>query len=816
MAEYITTIDTDSPTGSNIRPFSTAGVAPPIFVATANNIDGASGYVMSTVTNTMGATNNGAAGITLPVGRYRVSLTGQKSTNAGEHRSKITNKAGQTLAEFYTTANRTDAAAFDYQVTADDDFLKITRDYSSGNGNADGLMLTITKVDRLFIVDSKSRVLMPRQITGSGISAIGYDNVPVPVRVEIPAGTMLATVEPAAQVSIANATAGIINVTPNGADVAVTWTTAPNRTYTGLQRLGIDTSINFVTDDADIDTDLNFTNADWAVVRVNESGGDRKTTFWVRLDPTATTERHGLWMYDTWHGEFKITDKALGKISFRDVNVSFTVDLVEAWGNAANGFSTPSSSTVLTRRTIGGDISGAGYDGVTLAYAYDLPPGRRLASVEATGGATAEIANPTAGVVTIAPNGADTTIAITTEEARTYTGLQRLGEYRVAPVDLEGGNLTATGLNMALADKLQITLQHGSTSAFQSSGTVNPVYSDFVIDLVQLRGAAAGYAHLPLESGYVQMRVMSFATGDIRWEDQSQGAQFIAASTWVEAANGYTVPAATELATPRTITATLDGAATTVNGEASIIRAEGSTVLVQLPLARDRRLTAVSGGGTIEVAESGIIRINVGDANITLVATSAIYLRNVTANVSINGGASATAQVGVPSLIHLEVPAGQQIAGITATNGTVRTIGGFGSAEITPNNGGDMALAVTLGATVPRFMRQVANAGVWVTFGTIAVSLTTSGNRSMQIRSAIGTISVAYLSWLDWNAPAPWATISVTPTSTTYLVSGWSFTGTGQIQQSLIHDTTNARTYRVIMQIGASYVGNTFSFEDVT
>jgi hypothetical protein len=796
-------------------PTSASGVAPPIFVATANNIDGASGYVMTTVTNTIGATNNGAAGIALPVGRYRISLTGQKSTNAGEHRSRIFNAAGQTLGRFYVAANQSESAAFDYQVTAANDFIRITRDFSSGNGSADNLVLTITRVDRLFIVDSQSRVLMPRRITGDGItSAIGYDNVPVPVRVEIPPGTMLATVAPVNRATIANATAGIINVTPSGADVAVTWTTAPNRTYTGLQRLGVDTSINFVSDNASITTDLDFTNADWAVVRVNESK-DRKSTFWLRLDPAAATEQHALWMYDTWYGELNIIDKAAGTVSFYDGNVSLKVDLIETWSNAANGFVTPTGNTVLTRRTISGAISGVGYDGVTLAYSYALPTGQRIASVTATGGATAENTNPSAGVVTITPNGADTAITITTEPNRTYTGLQRLGEYRVAPVDIEGGTLTATGLNLTLADKLQVTLQHGDAGSFQSSGTVNPTYSDFVIDLVQLRGTANGYAHLPLESGYIQMRVMNFATGDIRWEDQSQKAQFVAASAWVEAANGYFVPEGTVLATPRTITATLDGATTTVNGEASIIRAEGSTILVQLPLTRDRRLTAVSGGGTIEVAESGIIRVNVGATNIALVATSAIYLRNVTANVLINGGASATAQVGVPSLIHLAVPGGQQITAIAAINGVARSIGGFGPVEVIPSGSADMVIAVTLSATTPRVLSRTENSGAWIAFGTIEVQMAPSGNRSMRIRSASGAIDIRWLSWITWDTNSGWSTATLTTSSEQYLL-GRNFGGAGQLQFATIQDTTSGRVYRVTMQVGAAYNSNIFWFEELT
>jgi hypothetical protein len=870
-------------------------VAPPIFVGTTGNIDGVSGYVFTTVTNTMAATNNGAAGVALPPGRYRISITGQKASNSGEHRGRVFNAAGQTLGQIYVTANISTAASFDYTVTAQNDFIRVTRDFSTGNGNIDNAVLTITRVDSMFAIDPRMSVLSPRQITGAGIvGAIGYDGVPVPVSLTIPRGTSLATVSATnnAVATISNASAGIVNVTVSGAATALTWTTTPNATYTGLQRLGVDTSISFTSDGANIATDLNFTNAEWAVVRVTEST-DRKTTFWLRLDTAATTERHGMWLHDTWWGEFKIINKAAGTISFSDTGISFSVDLVEAWANAANGFVTPSSSTILTQRTISGaingmgydnvalaypvdvpvgrrlatvtatggaiaeitnaiagsvtitpngantsiavtteaahtytglqtvaggtrtlqlsttgksfdvgavlrendllsftgdyndnpaaethilnyrvragqamrvnawpaadhivtvtfpspltntvsvthgggngtfrlrswvvlrdelvtvavpeasvllsprtisgDVSGIGYDDVAFTYAYDLPAGRRLATVTATGGAIVSIANPSAGVIRITPKGADTAIAVTTGADHTFTGLQRIGEYRVSPVDIESANLTATGLDMRFADKLQITLQHSSTSAFQSSGTVYPTYSDFIVDLAQLRGAANGYAWLPLDGGYVQVRVMNFTTGDLRWEDQSQGAQFIAASTWSEAANGYYVPAGTALATPRTITATLDGVATTLNGDTQVIRAEGSTAMLRIPLAANRRLSAAT-GALLEAPESGIIRVNVGAADASIVATSEIYRRSVTANVNVNGGASATVEANVPTVIQLEVPNNQQITGVTATNGAARPIGGAGAVEVIPNNAGDMALTATLAALSP-------------------------------------------------------------------------------------------------------------------
>jgi hypothetical protein len=116
----------------------------------------------------------------------------------------------------------------------------------------------------------------------------------------------------------------------------------------------------------------------------------------------------------------------------------------------------------------------------------------------------------------------------------------------------------------------------------------------------------------------------------------------------------------------------------------------------------------------------------------------------------------------------------------------------------------------------PRFSRQSANAGTWVTFGTISVQMPSSGNRSMQIRSALGTISVSYLSWLNWDSAIAWQTASLTAASSQYMNSGWNMTGATNIQQNLIQDNTNARVYRVIMQVGTSYNNNVFTFEEVT
>lgn len=122
----------------------------------------------------------------------------------------------------------------------------------------------------------------------------------------------------------------------------------------------------------------------------------------------------------------------------------------------------------------------------------------------------------------------------------------------------------------------------------------------------------------------------------------------------------------------------------------------------------------------------------------------------------------------------------------------------------------------TVPTALARFSRQTANAGTWVTFGSISVQMPASGNRSMQIRSAAGTISVAFVAWLNWDSAIAWTTVSLTTASTQYINSGWNFGNATNVQQTLIHDTTNTRAYRVVMQVGASYNNNIFSFEEVT
>jgi hypothetical protein len=109
----------------------------------------------------------------------------------------------------------------------------------------------------------------------------------------------------------------------------------------------------------------------------------------------------------------------------------------------------------------------------------------------------------------------------------------------------------------------------------------------------------------------------------------------------------------------------------------------------------------------------------------------------------------------------------------------------------------------------PQETYRTANAGTWVTHGTIQVQIPTSGNRSLQVRSASGTLSIFWLTWLTWENASNNSN-TVTTGSIQYLQSGWNFTAAGQCQFACIRDTTNSRTYRIAMQIGSAYNNNLF------
>jgi hypothetical protein len=140
--------------------------------------------------------------------------------------------------------------------------------------------------------------------------------------------------------------------------------------------------------------------------------------------------------------------------------------------------------------------------------------------------------------------------------------------------------------------------------------------------------------------------------------------------------------------------------------------------------------------------------------------------------------------------------------------------------EVTTNNETFVEVVNGLNARLndPKSLFTLANAGVWTKFKTLEYTLPSSGNRSIQIRSASGSINVRWNTNLNWdnsgNIISQTATIA--PTSTQYLRSDWNFGGAGNMQTATVEDLTNKKIYRAQMLIGSNYQGNSWVIQDIT
>jgi hypothetical protein len=107
-----------------------------------------------------------------------------------------------------------------------------------------------------------------------------------------------------------------------------------------------------------------------------------------------------------------------------------------------------------------------------------------------------------------------------------------------------------------------------------------------------------------------------------------------------------------------------------------------------------------------------------------------------------------------------------------------------------------------------------ANAGVTVECGTIQVRMSTTGNRSMQIRSTTGSITCS--GWSTWDSSGATTAMANQLTETWgYVSSSPSFGAAGNWQDLFFTDATNNRTYEVRMIVGASYAGNGFLVKEL-
>ena len=106
------------------------------------------------------------------------------------------------------------------------------------------------------------------------------------------------------------------------------------------------------------------------------------------------------------------------------------------------------------------------------------------------------------------------------------------------------------------------------------------------------------------------------------------------------------------------------------------------------------------------------------------------------------------------------------------------------------------------------------NAGTYVTMDNLKATVSTAGNRSLQIATVSGSFS-AYVnaSYAVFSGGTGGTGATLTVTTTPALAIAWNFTGQGDTATYIINDTTNSRCYRVTMMIGGSYNNNFISIE---
>jgi hypothetical protein len=212
--------------------------------------------------------------------------------------------------------------------------------------------------------------------------------------------------------------------------------------------------------------------------------------------------------------------------------------------------------------------------------------------------------------------------------------------------------------------------------------------------------------------------------------------------------------------------------------------------------------------------------------NIVAVPPSTTIRRvcNITANdgaVTVNGLANANLFSGTSGRIKVAVPAGQEISSVTCSSSDV-TIGvadpvqGALEIALSDSASGSYSLMVIYAATQPRSIFTTFNAGTWVTFKTLQFTISASGNRSLQIRSASGSVAVRWIEGLTWDGTITLQTANLSPSSAQYLWSAWNFGNAGNQQTALIEDTTNNKRYRVTVSIGSGYLNNPLVVEDIS
>lgn len=123
------------------------------------------------------------------------------------------------------------------------------------------------------------------------------------------------------------------------------------------------------------------------------------------------------------------------------------------------------------------------------------------------------------------------------------------------------------------------------------------------------------------------------------------------------------------------------------------------------------------------------------------------------------------------------------------------------------------------------FIGAKVNAGIAVQLDNIKARVPSSGNRSLEIATVSGTISVSGTSYYHYllnfvgggGGGASYATLNLNSFSfnTTFkpINSGSNFPQHGSVQRMFLFDETNQKAYKIVWIVGASYNNNTIEIE---
>jgi hypothetical protein len=184
--------------------------------------------------------------------------------------------------------------------------------------------------------------------------------------------------------------------------------------------------------------------------------------------------------------------------------------------------------------------------------------------------------------------------------------------------------------------------------------------------------------------------------------------------------------------------------------------------------------------------------------------------RNVTGSIT----TQAYEELDWPARIPLN--SGEILASLTV-NGTAVPYDAQTGFFVIPKGAGAVTIAhTTRAANAPKSARLIANAGTWVTFGSLQFAMAASGSRSFQIRSASGTISVVIHSWTGWDSTSYPFSATLTTSSNQYLEPAYGYGNSGNNQFFWIEDITNNRRYEGVATVGSAYNNNVIWVKEVT